>query len=108
MSVPEPTRDRIRVDCTGPYLVHMHVCHRSMEKSASRGTLALQPADGGAAPLASFSMNASFALTCSLLHDIVYLREKEQVSLNMYLLDDFKMVNLTVGLSLLVPGESCL
>lgn len=106
MSVAGPKGDMICVNCTGPYLLHMYVCHISLAQrnSESRGTLELQAAGNGTAPLASFLMKASH-LTCTGLHSIVYLRAREQVSLNLYIFDDFKMKNLTVGLSLLLPGE---
>lgn len=105
MSVVGQAGDRIRVDCAGPYLLHMSVCHRSLVNSTSRGTLALRLAEGGTAPLVSFPMEASFNRTCVRLHDIIYLRESDQVSLSLYVFDEFKMLSLTVGLSLLLPGE---
>lgn len=105
MSVVGQTGDRIRIECTGPYLLHMDVCHRSMDHRRSRGTLELRLAEGGTAPLASFPMHASSNQTCTRLHAIIYLRQSEQVSLSLYVFDEFKMKNLTVGLSLLLPGE---
>lgn len=98
-------RDRISINCTGPYLLHMHVCHKSMVNRVSEGTLALRLAEDGAAPLASFSVNATSSEACMRLHGIIYLRQSEQVVLSLYVFDDFKMVNLTVGLNLLLPGE---
>lgn len=108
MSVVGQRGDRIRIDCTGSYLLHLDVCHRSMENRESRGTLALRSAEGGAAPLVWFSLKASSNQTCTDLHDIIYLRQSEQVGLQLYVFDNFKMISLTAGLSLLTPGECAL
>lgn len=108
MSVAGQKGDMIGINCAGPYLLHMYVCYASQDqkkKSESQGILVLQVAENGTAPLASFPMKASDKTMCMGLHSIVYLRASEQVSLNLYIFDDFKMKNLTVGLSLLLPGE---
>lgn len=96
-------KDKISIKCTGPYVLYMYACYRSLYRTNVTGMLQLQVVES--VPIASVMMNTS-AEDCSGLHSIAYLKAKNQASLRLYAPEGFKLKNVTVGLSYLL-GTRC-
>lgn len=106
MRVTGQKNDRIYINCTGPYLLYMEACYTNMmvPKNETNGTLELRM-ESSKTPLISFNMATSTAV-CTGHHGIAYFKAKEQASLYLYASDEFKVKNLTIGLSYL-RGSHC-
>lgn len=96
--------DRIYVNCTGPYVLYMDVCYKSLREYETRGSLKLQVV-GSKTPVWSVNLTTLHEV-CRGLHSITYLRAMEEASLYLYVTDGFKVKNVTVGLSHLL-GSRC-
>ncbi|XP_026200659.1 uncharacterized protein LOC113151989 [Anabas testudineus] len=96
--------NKIHVNCTGPYIVYMDVCYKSLNKVNITGTLQLQVV-GRKSPVTSFSVTTSDE-DCRGLYSIAYLRAKDQASLHVYAKEGFKIKTATLGLSYLL-GRVC-
>lgn len=98
-------RDKISVSCTGPYVLYMYLCYKSLqEHQETRGSLQLQVA-GKETPLSSFNLTVLHEV-CNGYHSIAYLVEGEKASLHLYREGMFKVKNVTVGLRYLL-GSQC-
>lgn len=106
MSVTGQMNDRIYINCTGPYLLFMEACYTNMmgQRNENNGTLQLRVGNSET-PLISFDM-ATSATVCRGLHGIAYFKAKDQASLHLYTSNEFKVKNLTIGLSYL-RGSEC-
>lgn len=106
MSVTGQNNDRIYINCTGPYLLYMEACYYNMmgQHNKTNGTLQLR-VGSSETPLISLDMVAS-AIVCRGLHGIAYFKAKDQASLHLYTSNEFKVKNLTIGLSYL-RGSHC-
>lgn len=96
--------NKIYVNCTGPYILYMDVCYRSLNKETITGILQLEVV-GRTTPVISFNLTTS-GEDCTVLHSILYLRVKEQASLHIYAKESFKIKNATLGLNYLL-GARC-
>lgn len=96
--------DRIEIRCTGPYVLYMNVCYKSLRDHETRGYLQLQ-VNGQKIPESSITLTATDDI-CTGLVRTVYLRANEQASLYLYVTDGFKVKTLSVGLSYLL-GSLC-
>lgn len=104
MGLANKNNDSIYVNCTGPYVLYMDVCYKSLHEKEAKGILELQVV-GSETPVSSVTLNASQEV-CRGLSSIAYLRAKEEASLHLYFTDGFKVKNVTVGLSYLL-GTRC-
>lgn len=100
--------DKIRIKCAGPYIWHMDVCYESMPQEATgatgaTGMLQLQ-VKRSETPASSFTMNATTHPVCRGLQSVVYLREKEEASVRLWCSEQFRIINMTMGLHYLL-GE---
>lgn len=96
--------DRIEIRCTGPYVLYMDVCYKSLRDHETRGYLQLQ-VSGQKIPGSSITLTATDDVCTGLLRT-VYLRANEQASLYLYVTDGFKVKTLSVGLRYLL-GSQC-
>lgn len=103
MSLVDKKNDTIYVNCTGPYILYIDVCYKSLSDEETRGMLQLQVV-GSTTPVSSLALNASHEV-CRGLHSIAYLRAREQASLYFHCTDGFKIKNVTVNLSYLLGGR---
>lgn len=95
--------DKIHINCTGPYILYMDVCYRSLEENKNiTGVLQLMV---GKTAVTSFLLTTSDE-DCRQLHSIVYLKTKQQASLHIQAQDSFKIKNATLGLNYLL-GTRC-
>lgn len=101
MSLADKQNDKIYVNCTGPYIVHIEVCYKSLAGKNATGKLELQVKE---ILVSSFDLRTSED-DCSRLHSIAYLKAKDQASLHFYANDGFKIKELTMGLSYLLGGR---
>ncbi|TWW57670.1 hypothetical protein D4764_07G0003890 [Takifugu flavidus] len=97
--------DRIEIRCTGPYVLYMNACYKSLRDHETRGYLQLQ-VSGQKIPESSITLTATQDDVCTGLLRTVYLRANEQASLYLYVTDGFKVKTLSVGLSYLL-GSQC-
>lgn len=97
--------DRIEIRCTGPYVLYMNACYKSLRDHETRGYLQLQ-VSGQTIPESSITLTATQDDVCTGLLRTVYLRANEQASLYLYVTDGFKVKTLSVGLSYLL-GSQC-
>lgn len=105
MSVTGQKNDRIYINCTGPYLLYMEACYTNMEQqNETKGTLQLR-VGSSETPLISFDM-ATSATVCRGHHGFAYFKAKDHASLHLYASNEFKVKNLTIGLSYL-RGSQC-
>ncbi|KAA8589276.1 hypothetical protein FQN60_012641 [Etheostoma spectabile] len=102
MSLGVEERDKIYVNCTGPYVFYMKVCYLGAKEAS--GTLELRVV-GEERPVSSFRLNASHEV-CRGLHSIAYLTREDKVSLHLNSTDGFKIKNAIVGLNYLL-GKRC-
>lgn len=104
MSLADEKNDTIKISCTGPYVVYIDVCYKSLTKGEERtGILQLQVV-GSETRVNNFTLQTADEV-CRGLSSIAYLRKEEKASLHLYVKDGFKIKNATVGLSYLW-GES--
>lgn len=96
--------DKIYINCTGPYILYMDVCYRSLNKKEITGILQLEVVERKTT-VTSFNLTTSDE-DCGVLHSIVYLRAKDQASLHIYAEVSFKIKNATLGLNYLL-GTRC-
>lgn len=95
----------IHIQCTGPYVLYMYVCYKSVEEeSMGNGTLALKVV-GSKDPRHTFKLQTRKEV-CEGLHHIAYLSNKENVTLDLISSDNFMMKNASVGFSYLL-GSRC-
>lgn len=104
MGLVDKSSDRIYINCTGPYILYMDVCYKSLRQYETSGALQLQVV-GSKTPVCSFNLTASHEV-CRGLHSTAYLRAQEQAHLHLYVTKGFKVKNVTVGLSYLL-GSRC-
>ncbi|GLD46296.1 uncharacterized protein AKAME5_002700900 [Lates japonicus] len=106
MSLADEKNDTIKISCTGPYVVYIDVCYKSLSSGEElTGILQLQVV-GSETPVSNFTLQTRSAdLVCRGLSSIAYLRKEEKASLHLYLKDGFKIKSATVGLTYLW-GES--
>lgn len=105
MSVAGTKNDTIHINCTGPYILDVDLCYKSLDNKESTGVLELQ-VEGSESPASSFNLRAS-GQVCRGLHNITYLWAANQVTLRLYSQShDFKIVQANVGLSYLL-GNQC-
>ncbi|KAK9519225.1 hypothetical protein VZT92_021966 [Zoarces viviparus] len=97
-------KDQIYVNCTGPYVLYMHLCYKDIDKKGASGLLELWVVERKA-PVISFDLHASHEV-CRGLHRTAYLMDKETLSLQLTYTDGFKIMNMTVGLSYML-GSQC-
>lgn len=90
---------KIYINCTGPYILYMDVCYTSIGGKQASGTLELQVV--GKHPVMNFTLQASYEV-CGWHQSIVYLREQEAASLYLRSTEQFKIKNMTMGLSFLL------
>lgn len=107
MSVAGTNNDTIHINCTGPYILDVELCYRSLDNKESTGVLELQ-VEGRESPASSFNLRASGqGQDCGGLHNITYLWAAQQVTLRLYSQShNFKILQATVGLSYLL-GSQC-
>ncbi|KAM7388510.1 hypothetical protein PAMP_024680 [Pampus punctatissimus] len=103
MGLADKKKTKIYVRCTGPYILYMDVCHKSMDNQVANGTLELQVV--GRETLIRFQLHEAHEV-CRGLHSIVYLRAKEEATLSLNTTVGFKIKNVTVGLNY-VLGKRC-
>ncbi|XP_051233626.1 uncharacterized protein LOC127350762 [Dicentrarchus labrax] len=105
MGLVAKKNDTIGINCTGPYILYMEVCYKGMNQpKEAHGTLELR-VEGSNTSVSSVNLTASHEV-CRGLHSIAYLRANERASLHLNCTDDFKVKNVTVGLSYLL-GSQC-
>lgn len=97
-------KDKISVSCTGPYVLYMYLCYKSLQVTEARGSLQLQVV-GKKNPVSTFNLTA-LQEVCNGHHSIAYLKQGEEASLYLSVKDRFKVKNVTVGLWYLL-GRKC-
>lgn len=98
--------DRIAVICTGPYILYMDVCFKSLHSRGGIGYLRLLVM-GEETPLSSTTLNTSNGdLVCQGHQSTVYLRARQQASLYLCTPNMFKIKTVTLGLHYLL-GSQC-
>ncbi|KAJ4942934.1 hypothetical protein JOQ06_005446 [Pogonophryne albipinna] len=102
MSLADGKNDAIYIKCTGPYVLYMKVCYKSMDGTKTGGVMELQVLGRA---VSSFSLHTSDK-NCSGLHSTAYLSEKDEASLHLYPKEGFRFERMTVGLSYLL-GSRC-
>lgn len=104
MNLVDKTKDKIYINCTGPYLLYIEACYKSLRGNLTTGTLQLL-VERNQTLVTSIDMNTSDEV-CKGLHSIAYLKVREVAYLYLQSLHDFKVKNMTVGLSYLL-GSRC-
>ena len=106
MSLVGKSSDRIYINCTGPYVFYMDVCYKNLNKKKENATgrLQLQVERSNTSP-SVFNLT-TMQEECTGHHTTVYLRATDEASLYLYVMDGFKVKNVTVGLSCLL-GRRC-
>ncbi|KAK1896401.1 Movement protein TGB2 [Dissostichus eleginoides] len=107
MSLADGKNDKIHIECTGPYVLYMEVCYKSMDGTETGGVMELQVLGRDTPRVSSFSLHASHEVSvCKGLHSTAYLSNKEEASLHLYPMEGFRFESMTVGLSYLL-GSRC-
>ncbi|XP_056234562.1 uncharacterized protein LOC130170890 [Seriola aureovittata] len=104
MSVAGEKKDKIYVNCTGPYVLYIHLCYTSLGGEKTTGMLQLQVVRDKT-PVSSFTLQTSEEV-CEGLNSIAYLKAKDQASLHLYAKEEFKILEVSVGLTYLL-GRQC-
>lgn len=100
-------KDKIYINCTGPYVLYVRLCYLDFLEANATGTLQLQVV--GKEEKTPFSFPTLYATAhevCRVLHDIVYLSKKNEASLHLISSLGFKIKHARVGLSYLL-GSQC-
>ncbi|KAF3835045.1 hypothetical protein F7725_027603 [Dissostichus mawsoni] len=107
MNLTDGKNDKIHIQCTGPYVLYMEVCYKSMDGTETGGVMELQVLGRDTPRVSSFSLHASHEVSvCKGLHSTAYLSNKEEASLHLYPTEGFRFESMTVGLSYLL-GSRC-
>ncbi|XP_078024594.1 uncharacterized protein LOC144463647 [Epinephelus lanceolatus] len=100
-------KDKIYINCTGPYVLYVHLCYLDFLEQNATGTLQLQVAgEEEKTPFSFPTLYATAHEVCRMLHDIVYLSKKNEASLHLISSPGFKIKHARVGLSYLL-GSQC-
>ncbi|KAK5869982.1 hypothetical protein PBY51_024653 [Eleginops maclovinus] len=106
MSLANGKKDKIYINCTGPYVLYMNLCYTTMNEQEFEVNLQLQVPGR---LVSNFSLNAERRgqqLDCRGLQSTAYLRRNEEASLHVYTLNGFVFKTVTVGLNYLL-GSRC-
>ncbi|KAL3047508.1 hypothetical protein OYC64_021665 [Pagothenia borchgrevinki] len=104
MRLADGKNDAIYIKCTGPYVLYMKVCYKSMDGPETGGVMELQVLGKA---VSSFSLHVKHSeVVCTGLHSTAYLSEKDEASLHLYPTEGFRFESMTVGLSYLL-GSRC-
>ncbi|CAN9500621.1 unnamed protein product [Ophioblennius macclurei] len=100
-------RDQISIKCTGFYVWHVKICHKSLQEvgrgalqEGGRGTLQLR-ATGSETPISSFALGYESNPICRELNNIVYLKRNQLASVQLIVTRGFKIINMNMELSYL-------
>lgn len=96
-------KNKIDITCRGPYIWYMDVCYKSLKHGkVTEGTLQLKMDDTA---VSSVNLTVSNEV-CRGHQSIVYLRANTKSSLHLSHADEFRLLNVTMGLSYLL-GKRC-
>lgn len=94
--------NKIDIRCKGPYIWYMDVCYKSLDGKETSGTLELKMDD---TVVSSVTLTGSNEV-CRGHQSVVYLRANTKSSLHFFPVKEFKLLNVTVGLTYLL-GNRC-